>query len=231
MVGSDLADSSIYTSCGKNYEVDRIRYRPNDYRYKFRNIPAKLEEWITDVIDNIRIKEVEVQDRYGRWYELVIRPYKTLDNKIEGAVLALIDIDALKRDVNEFQKYQHYCEAIVNTLEAPIILLNDQLKVKMVNQSFYEQFKVSRDETINRDFYTLGNGQWNIKELRQLLHQILPKRTVIENYPIEHTFDHIGKKRFYVNARRIDLSEINEHLIFIEITNNASPSKIPKSSK
>ncbi len=187
--------------------------------------PAKLEEWITDVIDNIRIKEVEVQDRSGRWYELVIRPYKTSDNKIEGAVLAMIDIDALKRDVNEFQKYQHYCEAIVNFLDAPIVLLNDQLKVKMVNRSFYEQFKASPDETINRDFYALGNGQWNIKDLRQLLHQILPKKAVIENYPIEHTFDHIGKKRFYISARRIDLSEINEHLILIEITTQPSERK------
>ena len=187
--------------------------------------PAKLEEWITDVIDNVRIKEVEVQDRSGCWYELVIRPYKTMDSKIEGAVLAMIDIDSLKKDVNEFQKYQHYCEAIVNTLEAPIVLLNDQLKVRMVSQSFYEQFKVSPDETINRDFYALGNGQWNIKELRQLLHQILPKRTVIANYPIEHAFDHIGERRFYINAQRIDLTEINEHLILIEITKHPSERK------
>jgi two-component system CheB/CheR fusion protein len=225
MVGADLSVRKFTPPAEKI-----MRLIPSDVGRAITDInleisPAKLEEWITDVIDNVRIKEVEVQDRSGCWYELVIRPYKTLDNKIDGAVLAMIDIDDLKRNAAEFEKYQDYCEAIVDTMNVPIILLNDELKVKMVNKNFYERFNVSRTETIGRDFYGLGNGQWNVKELRELLHQILPKRTVIENYPVEHYFEHIGKKRFYINARRIDLKQINEHLILIEIADVPSSNK------
>jgi two-component system, chemotaxis family, CheB/CheR fusion protein len=43
------------------------------------------------------VRETTVQDRGGRWYSLRIRPYKTMDNKIDGAVLVLIDVDQLRR--------------------------------------------------------------------------------------------------------------------------------------
>ncbi len=58
---------------------------------------SDLEQLVVDVVDTVTIKELEVQDRQGRWYLLRIRPYKTLENKIDGAVLVLVDVDALKR--------------------------------------------------------------------------------------------------------------------------------------
>jgi len=56
-----------------------------------------LDEMITAVIDTLEVRELEVRDRGGRNYLLRIRPYKTADNKIDGAVLVLIDIDQLKK--------------------------------------------------------------------------------------------------------------------------------------
>jgi two-component system CheB/CheR fusion protein len=56
-----------------------------------------LDRIITDVVDNLESKEMEVQDKEGRWYILRVRPYRTVDNKIEGAVLVLIDVDQFKR--------------------------------------------------------------------------------------------------------------------------------------
>ncbi|HKO56408.1 MAG TPA: chemotaxis protein CheB [Thermoanaerobaculia bacterium] len=56
----------------------------------------KLEEMITGVIDDFHVRELDVQDRAGRWYSLRIRPYKTMENKIEGAVLVLIAMEAKK---------------------------------------------------------------------------------------------------------------------------------------
>src|SRR4029434_4294611 len=64
---------------------------------KFKiNVPD-LEAMTVDVIDTGGAKEIEAQDAEGRWYSVRVRPYKTLDNKIDGAVIALVDIDALKR--------------------------------------------------------------------------------------------------------------------------------------
>jgi len=59
----------------------------------------QLDQMIASVIDNLEVRETTVQDRGGRWYSLRIRPYKTLDNKIEGAVIVIIDVDQLRRGV------------------------------------------------------------------------------------------------------------------------------------
>jgi two-component system, chemotaxis family, CheB/CheR fusion protein len=56
-----------------------------------------LERLIAEVIDTVSVKEVEVRDGEGRWHSLRVRPYKTLENKIDGAVVVLVDIDALKK--------------------------------------------------------------------------------------------------------------------------------------
>ena len=62
---------------------------------------ADLDAQIAEVIETITVHESEVQDRDGRWYRMQIRPYKTTDNKIDGAILSLVDIDALKHQVGE----------------------------------------------------------------------------------------------------------------------------------
>lgn len=56
-----------------------------------------LEQMIRSVIDTLETREIDVRDRSGRWYSIRIRPYKTVDNRIEGAVLAVVDIDVVKR--------------------------------------------------------------------------------------------------------------------------------------
>ena len=56
-----------------------------------------LDELIASVIETLEVRETTVQDRSGHWYSLRIRPYKTMDNKIDGAVLVLIDVDQLRR--------------------------------------------------------------------------------------------------------------------------------------
>ncbi|PYQ29121.1 MAG: chemotaxis protein CheR [Acidobacteria bacterium] len=56
-----------------------------------------FDQMVVSVIENLEVREMEVQDRSGRWYMLRVRPYKTMDNKIDGAVLTLIDIDRLKK--------------------------------------------------------------------------------------------------------------------------------------
>ena len=56
-----------------------------------------LEELIRETIDNIAPREREVRDNSGRWQSLRVRPYKGVDNRLDGAVVAVIDIDTIKR--------------------------------------------------------------------------------------------------------------------------------------
>ncbi len=58
---------------------------------------ADLERLISEVIDTASIRERDVRDREGRWYSMRIRPYRTHDNQIDGAVIVLVDIDRIRR--------------------------------------------------------------------------------------------------------------------------------------
>jgi two-component system CheB/CheR fusion protein len=65
---------------------------------------TELDQMILEVIDSLHLKECDVRDRAGHWYSLRIRPYRTKDNKIDGAVLALLDIDELKRGLEQMSE-------------------------------------------------------------------------------------------------------------------------------
>ena len=94
------------------------------------------------------------------------------DGKIDGAVLMLIDIDAAKRGLD-------FAEAIVETVREPLVILNQNLQVLKANKTFYETFQAAREETEGRLVYDLGNGQWNIPKLRELLENILPTHSTV----------------------------------------------------
>ena len=137
------------------------------------NLPD-LESQVLEVISTVAAKEMEITDRKNRWYSLQIRPYRTTDNKIEGAVLVFIDIDELKKSAEKIKESLDYVEAIVETVREPLLILDKDLKVKTANRSFYTTFQAKPEETENRFIYDLGDRQWDIPELRKLLEEILP---------------------------------------------------------
>ena len=110
----------------------------------------------------------DIRDSHGRWYSLRILPSAGPDGKTDGAVLMLIDIDAAKRGLD-------FAEAIVETVREPLVILNQNLQVVKANKTFYQTFQAARQETEGRLIYELGNGQWNIPKLRELLENILPR--------------------------------------------------------
>src|SRR5919199_3266417 len=106
----------------------------SDINHKL-NVP-KLEQQILQVIRTLNLKAQEIQDRDGHWYDLRIRPYRTIDNKIDGAVLVLVDIDTLKRSNIQLIQARDYAEAIVETVREPLLVLNQDLRIVTANASF-----------------------------------------------------------------------------------------------
>ena len=96
-----------------------------------------------------------------------ILPYKTLDNKIDGAVLVLVDIDALKRSEQRIQAALDYAESIIETVREPLLVLNENLQIERANRSFYQVFRVSPAETQGQPLSQIGGGQWNIPALQR----------------------------------------------------------------
>ncbi|MBS3028368.1 MAG: PAS domain-containing protein [Dolichospermum sp. DET50] len=181
---------------------------PSDMGRPFSNIKHKLnipdlETQVLEVIRTLNFKTQEVQDQNGHWYDLRIRPYRTLDDKIDGAVVVVVDIDELKHGADQLIASRDYSEAIVDTVRQSLVVLDIDLRVVTANQFFYDTFRVVREATENCLIYEIGNGQWNIAKLRSLLEEVLPQQNQFQDVEVEHNFEEIGSKVMLLNARQM----------------------------
>ena len=108
-------------------------------------------------------------------------------------------------------------QAIVDTIREPLLVLDKDLRVVAASRSFYLMFKANRQEVQGLPIYSLGNGQWNIPELRLLLEQILPRHSVMEAYEVEHEFSTIGRRVMLLNARTVVAAGDPNSLILLSI--------------
>src|SRR2546426_828904 len=157
-----------------------------------------LPELLRSVVNGGSPGVREIQGPKGRWFSMQALPYRGPDNKIDGALLVLLDIHMTK-DARD------YAKAIVETVRQPLLVLAKDFKVRSANRAFYETFKVSKAETENRSIYDLGNGQWNIPKLQQALENVLPKTPGgFVDFEVDHKFEEIGRKTMLVSAREIE---------------------------
>ena len=108
-------------------------------------------------------------------------------------------------------------EDIVETIREPLIVLDQNLRVVFASRSFYRVFKVTPEETLGQLIYDLGNKQWDIPKLRELLETILPRRTTFDDYEVEHDFTTIGRRTMLLNARQIEQGMGKERIILLAI--------------
>ena len=98
----------------------------------------------------------------------------------------------------------HYMQTLVDVARESFLILDPKIKVITANSVFYSTFRVKPKETEGISLYALGNGQWNIPELKKLLENILPNKKVVRDYEVTHVFETIGEKTVQLNARQID---------------------------
>ncbi len=175
-----------------------------------------LESLLLEVIDTLIVKELEVQDTDGHWYNLRIRPYRTTENKIDGAVMVLVDIDALKRSARLLESARDYAEAIVETVRSPLVVLNSDMRVITANRAFYQTFQVTPAQTEQHLIFKLGNGQWNIQALISLIREIFDHNTQLQGFEVEHVFEKIGCRTMLLNARKI-LQGGNDQMVLLAV--------------
>ncbi|MCI0591519.1 MAG: ATP-binding protein [Gammaproteobacteria bacterium] len=110
---------------------------------------------------------------------------------------------------HEVQEAREYAASIVDTVHEPLLILDAELRVVSASRSFYQAFQVTSTETEGQLLYELGNRQWDIPKLRELLEDILPKNTTFENFEVEQDFEGLGSRVMLLNARRT-YSKANE---------------------
>jgi PAS domain S-box-containing protein len=108
---------------------------------------------------------------------------------------------------------ESYAQDIVDTVREPLLMLDTTLRVRSANRAFYQTFKVSPEETEHQLIYELGNGQWDIPDLRTLLEDVVPKSSVFNDFELEHTFPVIGRRVMLLNARKLRAGSHAELLV------------------
>lgn len=157
------------------------------------------------------------------WNELYVSPIKNKEGVTTHFIGVQNDITRRKKAEQELEREreliekkvierterlkvsQDYMDSIVQTVRESLIVLDRDYRVLSVNEHFLRTFKVSKSETEGKTLYELGNGQWNIQALKDLLEKVLPTNNPVLDFEVEHDFPHIGTKLMLLNAHRIEL--------------------------
>lgn len=108
-----------------------------------------------------------------------------------------------------------YIRTVVDTTREPFLILDSDLRVLSANRTFYRFFRVTKKATERTLVYKLGDGQWNIPSLRRLLEKILPKKTFLADYQVDHDFPGIGRKIMLLNARRVQTTRSSRAILLL----------------
>ncbi len=155
------------------------------------------------VVDTLIPRDKLVRTAGNEWFQVRIIPYRTYENLIDGVVMTFSDITVLKAIEAEAKVARNYAQSIVDTVREPLLVLNGTFEVVSASRAFYQTFGVTPEETIGKVLYELGNNQWDIPRLHELLETVLPGKTSFENFEVEHDFPGIGPRKMVLNARRI----------------------------
>jgi PAS domain S-box-containing protein len=177
----------------------------------------RLEDHVRRVLETLSAISEDTHDADGRWYSISVRPYRTVDNRIAGAVITFQDIDVLKRGLEESEGARQYAEAMIETVREPLVVLDADLRVQRATAAFCQTFLVSREETEGRYLYDLGNGQWNLPRLRELLGNALFRSEPFHDFEITHEFPSIGCRTMRLNARRIPQRDPQRRTVLLAI--------------
>jgi PAS domain S-box-containing protein len=165
---------------------------------------ATLERDAQRVLDELTTVEQEVESSAGRAFLIRLRPYRTVDNHINGVVVTFVDVTDRRQAQQQVRRERDYAQHIIDTVREGLVVLTPELRLLSASNAFYRHFQMQQAEIEGRLLYELGNGQWDLPELRTLLEEVLPQNRVFEDYVVNATFDGIGERTMLLNARRID---------------------------
>ena len=185
-----------------------FRLIPTDIGRPLTDIKPKMdlgnfEEDVYQVMDTLVARETEIFDHDGRSYSLQIRPYRTSDNRIDGAVVLFFDISEINASRSSLQLAQdayEYAETIIETIHEPFAILDNELYILSANCAFYEVFQVEAELINITTIDELGNGQWNSPNLRRLLNDVLDHDVSVKNFKLEYGFSTDKPQFLEVNA-------------------------------
>jgi two-component system CheB/CheR fusion protein len=181
---------------------------PVDIGRSIDDVKLKLD--VADLADRIRetlqaqsVKEWEVQGLAGRWFRLQIRPYRTADQRLDGAILSFIDVNALKRAAADAEGARDYARGIVEAVPLPLLVLDEQMCVLSTNSAFHESFTIPLRGTEGAKFFELLGGVWDVTALRAAVEGSLVGHGRFRDVEIQLTFPATGPRHLLLAGRPV----------------------------
>jgi two-component system, chemotaxis family, CheB/CheR fusion protein len=176
---------------------------------------ANLEKILRQVLDSLMPYEAEVQDEKGNAYVLRVSPYRAYGNRIEGAVLQLLDVGELKRTLEDARHARDYAQGIVDTVREPLVVFDDSLIARDANRSFYQYFRTGRSEIIGRNITEIL--PWDLgKKLEELLGVLVKTGTAVQDQELDQYVEGKGPRTLVINALRMPMGGVTQVLVAFE---------------
>jgi two-component system CheB/CheR fusion protein len=175
------------------------------------DLSARVER----VVASMHESEREVRDNTGHWHSLRIRPYVSLDNKVDGAVLVLVDIDSLKRTQQDITEARELAEAVIESVPDPLVVINGNLSIRSANAAFFRAFKLSAAEVEGSSIFEIDNGAWENPTLRRLIANVVPDENVFIDFEFTHDFKRVGRRSMLINGRVLRQSDGKPKLVLL----------------
>jgi two-component system CheB/CheR fusion protein len=164
---------------------------------------SDFDAMLTRVLEEFGVESCEGQDRTGHWHQVVIRPYKTADNQVNGAVISMTDIDAVKTTELRLRDARDYAQGIVETVREPLVVIDDHLTIVSANAAFYRLLQLDREDVERRTLWDVPATSWDAARLRATLERALADDVRVEDLQLDQTFPDVGTRNFLLNIRPI----------------------------
>jgi two-component system CheB/CheR fusion protein len=174
-----------------------------------------IEPILNEVLETLGTRELEVQDREGRWHLLRVRPYRTSDNKIEGLVVVLVDIDQLRRSQQHLVDARDFASSVVESVPVAIVVLNPDTTVRTVNTAFRGLTQMQAKELEGRSLPELTNHLWGLNGLRERLDELVQAQAGA-SIEFEHASTTSQRKTLLIKAQALSTDGSRVLLLMIE---------------
>lgn len=169
-----------------------------------RSFDLNLEALVKKAMKARSQQECEIQNRSGKWMRLQVRPIKTVENRVDGAVISLIDITFLKENLIESKSALEYAKAVADTFPLPLLVIDENLHLLSANKSFAKLFKIDLSKNTGVNIVRLlGQYSDKLKSIKKHLNDVIHKNREFTGYEVSIEVPGLGNRQFSLSANLI----------------------------
>lgn len=189
--------------------AEALRLRPGDEGRPIEELSLGIDmpdlgQLVRKALESLRPVDREVPSRSGSaWYSIRLRPYRTSDDRIDGCVLALVDITERRRAEAERTEAHRLAQGVVDTVRECLLILDSDLRVITASRSFYRTFRVEPTDTRGLLVDEIAVGRWNAPTLRGLLERVLPEGEEFEGLRAKVELEDGTPRTVEISGRRV----------------------------